>query len=85
MAHIFISYNHEDNDFAENLIHRLHEAGFTTWRDIDELHAGEVWRIEIDQAIKNALAMIVIMTPQAKISEYVLTVRLNLDAKTKSW
>lgn len=71
MSHIFISYNHEDNDFAENLIHRLQDVGFKTWRDIDELNAGEVWRAEIDQAIKDAFSMIVIMTPQAKISEYV--------------
>jgi len=71
MTHIFISYNHEDNDFAEILSHRLHDAGFTTWRDVDKLSAGEIWRVEIDQAIKNALAMIVIMTPNAKISQYV--------------
>lgn len=71
MSHIFISYNHENNDFAENLIHRLHEASFTTWRDVDKLSAGEIWRVEIDQAIKDAFAMIVIMTPKAKTSEYV--------------
>src|SRR2546430_13132507 len=73
MSHIFISYKHEDNynDFADNLINRVKEAGFTTWRAIDELHAGEIWRMEIDQAIKDAFAMIVIMTPEAKVSEYV--------------
>ncbi len=71
MSHIFISYNHEDNDFSDNLLHRLHDASFTTWRDGDKLHAGEVWRQEIDQAIQDALVMIVIMTPAAKNSEYV--------------
>src|SRR5712692_3900742 len=71
MSHIFISYNHEYNDFAENLIYKLHDAGLTTWRDVDKLRAGEIWRVEIDQAIKDAFAMIVIMTPEAKNSEYI--------------
>src|SRR6266567_7844212 len=69
--HVFVSYKHEDSDFAENLIHRAEKAGFKTWADTDHLHAGEDWRAEIDQAIKNAFALTVIMTPEAKASEYV--------------
>ena len=69
--HVFISYKHEDGDFAENLTNRVHMAGFKTWVDDDKLRAGEDWRAEIDQAIKSAFALIVIMTPEAKASEYV--------------
>ena len=69
--HIFISYKHEDGDFAEVLIYRLEKAGFNTWVDNDKLHAGEDWRSEIDQAIKSAFALIVIMTSEAKASEYI--------------
>jgi tetratricopeptide (TPR) repeat protein len=69
--HIFISYKHEDNDFAEVLINRVERAGFKTWVDNDQLHIGEDWRNEIDQAIKNSFALIVIMSPEAKASEYV--------------
>ena len=71
MGHVFISYKHEDGDFAEVLINRLEKAGFETWADNDRLHAGEDWRAEIDQAIKSAFALIVIMTPEARSSEYV--------------
>ncbi len=71
MAHVFISYKHEDIDFAENLIHKVQDAGFETWVDNDRLHAGEDWRGEIDQAIRCAFALIIIMTPEAKASEYV--------------
>jgi HEAT repeat protein len=71
MSHVFISYNHEDEDFAEILSQKLQSSGFATWRDVDMLRAGEVWRVEIDQAIKDSFAMIVVMTPKAKISEYV--------------
>lgn len=69
--HVFISYKHEDSDFAENLIHRVENAGFKTWVDSDKLAAGEDWRNGIDESIKNAFALIVIMTPEAKASEYV--------------
>src|SRR5260370_42505702 len=71
MHHIFISYYHDDNDFAEGLINRIEKAGFETWVDNDRLDAGEDWRAEIDQAIKNACALKVIMTPESRSSEYV--------------
>jgi tetratricopeptide (TPR) repeat protein len=69
--HVFISYQHEDSDFAEVLIHRIEKAGFKTWKDDNHLPAGEDWRAGIDQAIKDAFALIIVMSPQAKASEYV--------------
>jgi hypothetical protein len=71
MSHVFISYNHDDGDFADNLREKIKEAGFEPWIDIAGLRAGEDWRAEIDQAIKEASALIVVMTPKAKESEYV--------------
>src|SRR5437773_5924851 len=70
MKHVFISFKHEDLDFTENVISRLEKAGFLTWAD-DKLRAKNEWRTIIDLAIKNAFALIVIMTPEAKASEYV--------------
>jgi tetratricopeptide (TPR) repeat protein len=69
--HVFISYKHDDNDFAENVIHRIKAEGFITWIDSDNLHPGEDWREGIDQAIQQAFALIVIMSPAAKASEYI--------------
>ncbi len=69
--HVFISYKHEDCDFAEVLSYRVEKEGFKTWTDSYRLGAGEDWRTDIDQAIQNAFALVVIMTPEAKESEYV--------------
>jgi CheY-like chemotaxis protein len=69
--YVFISYQREDSDFAEILTNRIQMAGFQTWIDSNKLRAGEDWRAEIDQAVKSAFALIVIMTPEAKASEYV--------------
>jgi len=72
MNHIFISHSHEDGDFADVLHERLaHQAGFTVWKDNDGIRGGEDWRREIDLAIKEAFALIVVMTSEAKASEYV--------------
>ncbi len=71
MKQVFISYQHEDGDFADILISKVKEAGFITWIDADQLRAGTDWREGIDHAIKDACALIVIMSPAAKASEYV--------------
>lgn len=72
MKHVFISYKHdEDSVFAELLITKIKEAGFEAWIDYDQLQVGKNFHTEIDQAIKDSLALIIIMTPAAKISEYI--------------
>lgn len=68
---VFISYQHEDAEFADNLMHRIKGAGFDSWVDNENLQAGEEWQVGIDQAIKSSFAVIVIMTPEAQASEYV--------------
>src|SRR6516225_5984793 len=68
---VFICYQHEDADFVENLMHRIKVAGFDSWIDSENLRAGENWQVGIDQAIKSASALIVIMTPNAQASEYI--------------
>jgi HEAT repeat protein len=71
MSHVFISYNQEDADFAGLLMMRLEKAGFATWMDKSRLRAGSDWSQEIDQGITDAFALVVIMSPSAKASEYV--------------
>jgi hypothetical protein len=71
MGHVFISYSHEDSDFAEVLINNIEKEGLSIWEDTDRLNAGEDWRSTIDQAIKEAFVLIVVMSPSAKASEYV--------------
>lgn len=71
MSHIFISYNSSDIDFAENLKHKIEQAGLTVWMDIERLHGGATWRGEIDQAIRSSFALVLVLTPEALQSAYV--------------
>jgi HEAT repeat protein len=70
MKRVFISYCHEDGDFVDNLAHKLREEGIQTWLDSD-LYGGQNWRSEIDLAIREAMAVIAIVSPDSVGSDYV--------------
>lgn len=70
MAQVFISYKHDDGDFALILKDRLEQAGFDGWID-DNLQAGEDWREMIDRAVRESMAVVVILSPESVASEYV--------------
>ncbi len=69
-GHLFVSHSKEDGDFAELLKLKLVGEGHEAWIDIDRLDPELDWRVEIDQAIKNAAAVIAIMSPEARDLEY---------------
>ena len=69
--HVFLSHSKTDGDFAELMKFRLEREGFTAWIDNDRLDPGVDWRQEIDDSIKKSLAVIAVMSPDARASEYV--------------
>lgn len=71
MAHIFISYNHADTPFVEELKAALNERGFTVWFD-QHIAPGEPgWFAAIRDAIRSSSAVIVVMTAAAESSQWV--------------
>jgi HEAT repeat protein len=70
MRHVFISYCREDAEFAQTVEEKINAAEFTTWRDVD-VRAGGNWQSEIDVGVKDAMAVVVIMSPQSAQSVYV--------------
>jgi hypothetical protein len=73
MTHVFISYKRDtaNKRFVNKMTEYLTQAGFDPWIDTAELQAGEDWREAIDQAIRDSLALIVVLTPEAVMSQYV--------------
>lgn len=71
LSHIFISYCQSEGDFAFRLMTELEKQGWDTWIDKHRLRGGADWSDEIDAGIREALAMVVVMSPDAKSSEYV--------------
>jgi len=77
---IFISYSHEDKDFADQLAHALHEAGEDVWWDQWEMMPGDSLISKIfEEGLARAKAFIVILSPQSVRSKWV---REELDVAT---
>jgi hypothetical protein len=70
-GHLFVSHSKSDGDFAELLKLKFEREGHDAWVDTDRLGPGLDWRTEIDQAIRDARAVLAIMSPEARASEYV--------------
>ncbi len=70
MGHVFVSYARRDTEFVERMREKLRASAFEIWTD-SALAPGADWRLEIDEAIRSAFALIVVITPESKTSEYV--------------
>ena len=70
MADIFISYAHEERDFAQQLADVLNKAGLEVWWD-RELYAGEDFGEMIQREIRQAAAVIVMWSKNSVKSRWV--------------
>jgi len=71
MSHIFISYQGDDSDFADKVCTKLRTKKIPYWIAKTHLQGGDPWQPAIDTALREAFAVIVVMSPAAKASEYV--------------
>jgi len=71
MKHIFLSYAHEDKNFAQDLNKRLRASHQIPWQDRTNLLGGENYQEAIDDALRTAEALVLIMSPHAARSHYV--------------
>src|SRR5579864_2375775 len=68
---IFISYARGDSAFVDRLESDLGQQGFDTWVDRHGLEAGSKWRRELQDAIDRSQVLLVVLSPDAAVSEYV--------------
>jgi hypothetical protein len=70
MKHIFIAHSAKDTRYLATVRDVLLQANFKPWID-PQPRPGMDWRLEVDEAIRAADLVLVIMTPQAAESVYV--------------
>ena len=70
MAHIFLSYIQDNSPFVDRLRGRLAESGFAVWEG-DDLRAGDEWRETVDLALREAFAVVVVMSRAASTSPFI--------------
>ncbi len=68
---VFVSYSHNDSEFAKKLIADLQRAGHAVWIDVSTLKGGDVWIRAIAEGIINSYAFVVIATKPALESPWV--------------
>jgi hypothetical protein len=69
--HVFISCADEDKDFARDINRWLRDSHVAGWQASLNIGGGQPWNPLIDNALRGAAAVIVIMTPHATRSQWV--------------
>jgi hypothetical protein len=67
----FISYSREDSEFALRLAQDLKAAGAHVWLDQLDIQPGRPWDNAIEQALGEAVHMLIILSPSSAKSENV--------------
>lgn len=70
MGHIFISYSRKDEKYVRKLIKALEREGLEVWFDRN-MGAGAKWEQDIEKHIEECYAFIVVMSDNAKSSDWV--------------
>ena len=68
---LFISYSRSDAAFMKEVVATLCGAGLRAWSDVTSIDATSLWDRAIEQAIRDADAVVGILTPRAVASENV--------------
>src|SRR5262245_53869140 len=71
MPQVFISYSRKDIAFVDHLATDLKNAGADVWYDISGIAGGARWRSEIESALRNSQYVIVVLSPDSIVSEWV--------------
>src|SRR4051794_34087489 len=74
--HIFLSYSRKDADLMVRLRDDLKTSGFTVWEDTGIVAGTPSWKRAIENAIRNAVCLVCILSPDAALSDWV---RAELD------
>jgi hypothetical protein len=82
MTHIFISYSHQDREYAHQVAEALEDEGFTPWID-DRIDYGGQWPMIIQEQLDNCAAFVLIMTPRSYVSPWVQNELARAQTKEK--
>lgn len=70
--YVFMSYSRRDDAVMRRIVAFLREQGIKVWVDNEKLIPGTpVWEKEIEKAVQGASAVVVVLSPDSKDSEWV--------------
>ncbi len=69
--HVFLSYSHKDTEAMRHVRDDLRAEGLAVWNDENLTPGTPSWKNAIEQAIENTGCLVVILSPDAKGSEWI--------------
>jgi hypothetical protein len=69
----FISYNHEDEEFAQRLHARMVQEGLSVWYAPEDIQGGQKIHEQIDRAIRDQDKLLLVLSDHSMGSEWVRT------------
>ena len=71
MKHIFLSYSRKDSKLMRRIREDLVAEGLDVWTDESLRTGSQSWKQQVERALEEASALVVILTPNAKSSNWV--------------
>ncbi len=72
IGYIFMSYSRKDEEHMRQIAKFLRGQGLKVWVDNEKLIPGTpIWEEEVEKGIRNASAIVVVLSPDSKSSEWV--------------
>lgn len=69
--HAFLSYSHHDTDIMRRVRTDLIDAGLEVWTDESLVPGTPSWKNAIEDAIQNTMTLVVLLSPDAKHSDWI--------------
>jgi hypothetical protein len=76
MGQIFISYSRRDTEIVDSIVKAMKEAGLDVWIDRQDIQTGNMWRVQIVQAIDTCDAFVLMLSTYSAASD---NVRKEID------
>jgi HEAT repeat protein len=71
MTHCFLCYHQHDQALVQTLKTTLEAWEIPVWVDMEKTHAHSIWSMAVEQALRKAFAVVVVMSPAAEACQYV--------------
>jgi hypothetical protein len=76
MTEVFTSYSRRDKETVDQIVGVIEKTGIDVWIDREDIKAGNMWRVQIVQAIDTCAAFILMLSPSSTASD---NVRKEID------
>ena len=76
MTQVFTSYSRRDRETVDQIVGEVESTGIDVWIDREDIKAGNMWRVQIVQAIDTCAAFLLMLSPNSAVSD---NVRKEID------